>query len=284
LKSNKIIIFILSFILIYIVLAAAVYFRLRNNDVSGGINGTSLEEPLLPEQKVEPNIIVENPNPGDEIGLPLRISGRARVFENQFVYRLKDGDGSVLSQGSIYAHSPDVGLYGPFEADVNYPEPKGTAGELEVFDSSAKDGSEIDKVVIPVVFAAVESLTVKVFFLNNALDPEITCERAFPVERRIPRPMETARAALEELLKGATIDESERGYFTNINQGVKINKLTIEDDVAKVDFDGTLEFQVGGSCRVTAIRTQIVQTLKQFPNIKNVVISINGRTEDILQP
>jgi spore germination protein GerM len=45
-----------------------------------------------------------------------------------------------------------------------------------------------------------------------------------------------------------------------------------------------LEFQVGGSCRVAAIRAQITDTLKQFPPVDEVIISIDDRTEDILQP
>lgn len=65
---------------------------------------------------------------------------------------------------------------------------------------------------------------------------------------------------------------------------MKIQKLTIENNVARVDFDKQLEYQVGGSCRVAAIRAQITQTLKQFPTVKEVIISIDGRTEDILQP
>ena len=93
-----------------------------------------------------------------------------------------------------------------------------------------------------------------------------------------------ARAALEELLQGPTRQEILEGYFTSINPNVKIQKLTIENTVAKVDFDITLEKNVGGSCRVTAIRNQITQTLLQFNTVKSVVISINGRTEDILQP
>lgn len=75
-----------------------------------------------------------------------------------------------------------------------------------------------------------------------------------------------------------------QGFFTSINPGVKIQNIVIENGIAKVDFDEQLEFQVGGSCRVSAIRAQIIQTLKQFPTIKEVLISINGRIEDILQP
>ena len=65
---------------------------------------------------------------------------------------------------------------------------------------------------------------------------------------------------------------------------MRIQGLTIENGVAKVDFSEQLEFQVGGSCRVAAIRAQITDTLKQFPTVDSVVISIDGRTEDVLQP
>jgi spore germination protein GerM len=116
------------------------------------------------------------------------------------------------------------------------------------------------------------------------LDPEFSCNKVFPVEREIIKTEAPARAALEELLKGATDKEKSEGFFTNINPGIKIQKLTIQEGTAKVDFDEQLEFRVGGSCRVAAIRAQITQTLKQFPSVQNVIISIDGRTEDILQP
>jgi len=89
---------------------------------------------------------------------------------------------------------------------------------------------------------------------------------------------------LEFLLEGPTRTEYDEGYYTNLNPDVKIQRLAIENGLAEVDFDETLEGSVGGSCRVTAIRSQIIQTLKQFPTVENVIISIDGRTEDILQP
>ncbi len=127
-------------------------------------------------------------------------------------------------------------------------------------------------------------MTVKAFFNNNNLDPEFSCNKVFPVEREIVKTQAVARAALEELLKGSTEEEKELGYFTSINEGVKIQSLTIENGLAKVDFDEQLEFQVGGSCRVAAIRAQIRETLEQFPTVNEVLISIDDRTEDILQP
>lgn len=129
-----------------------------------------------------------------------------------------------------------------------------------------------------------ELMTVKVFFNNSEMDPEFSCNKVFPVERVISKTQAVARASLEELLKGASDEEKAEGYLSSINSGVKIQSLSIENGTAKVDFDEQLEFQAGGSCRVAAIRAQITETLKQFPTVNDVIISINGRTEDILQP
>ena len=129
-----------------------------------------------------------------------------------------------------------------------------------------------------------ETITVQAFFNNNILDPEVTCTKVFPVERIIPKTQAVGRAALEELLKGPTSAEKQESFSTNINPDVKIQSLVIENGVAKADFDEQLQFQAGGACRVSAIRAQITETLKQFPTVKTVVISINGQTEDILQP
>ena len=129
-----------------------------------------------------------------------------------------------------------------------------------------------------------EKTTIEAYFNNSKLDPEFSCNKVFPVEREIAKTSAVARAALEELFKGPSDLEKESGFFTSINSGVKIQKLVVKDGVAKVDFDEQLEFQVGGSCRVSAIRAQITKTLKQFPTVDSVIISINGRTEDILQP
>lgn len=129
-----------------------------------------------------------------------------------------------------------------------------------------------------------ETMQVNVFFGGRqALEGE-ECTTVYPLERQIPKTSVVARAALEELLKGPTASEKNSGYYSSINDGVMVQKLIIENGVAKVDFDKRLEEAVGGSCRVTVIRTQITQTLKQFPTVKEVVISIDGRTEDILQP
>jgi spore germination protein GerM len=128
------------------------------------------------------------------------------------------------------------------------------------------------------------SLVVQVFFCNSRINSKGFGDEVFAVERLIPRTPAVARYALEELLKGPTPKETAQGYSTNINSGVHIQTLVIEDRIAKIDFNEQLQADVAGSCRVSAIRAQITQTLKQFPTVDDVIISINGRTEDILQP
>ncbi|MCX6738420.1 MAG: GerMN domain-containing protein [Candidatus Parcubacteria bacterium] len=131
-----------------------------------------------------------------------------------------------------------------------------------------------------------ETTAITLFWGNKVEDPEgLFCEKVYPLEREVEgKPDNIILFTMEELLKGPSEKEMEKGFFTTINPGVKIKNLTIENKKAIIDFDETLEKAVGGSCRVGAIRAQIIETLKQFPEITEVVISIEGRTEDILQP
>lgn len=130
-----------------------------------------------------------------------------------------------------------------------------------------------------------EITNVKVFFGSTKLNPEVLdCSLVFPVTRGVEKTVAVGRAALTELFKGTTEEEENEGYFTNINDGVVIQSLTISEGVAKVDLNSKLEEGVGGSCKVTAIRAQIEETLKQFSTVDSVVISIDGKTQDILQP
>lgn len=235
-------------------------------------------------------IEVSEPRSGAVVYSPLTIAGKARgtwYFEASFPVRLLDANGNELAvipaqaQGDWMTEN-----FVPFKAELDFLPPTTETGTL-VLEKDNPSGlpENANELRIPVKFGQVaEKMKVKVFFNNNKLDPEISCDKVFPVEREVAKTEAVARAALSELLKGATATEKEEGFFTNINSGVEIQKLTIENGIAKVDFNEQLEFQTAGSCRVIAIRAQITETLKQFPTVKDVIISVNGRTEDILQP
>lgn len=240
------------------------------------------QKPTPTESK---EIKVSEPTPNAEIGLPLKVKGEARTFEGNVELVLRDSDGKVLVNDITVAFGGEPNEFRPFEFTVSYRQPKGNEGVLELFDKSGDGTYERSYMKIPVRFKKVDSVIVKAFFNNNKKDPkQLNCEKVYPVQRRVPQTKAIARAALEELIRGETRNEWEQGFFTNINAGVKIQDLTIEKGVAKVDFSKELEEGVAGSCKVMAIRAQITETLKQFGTVKEVIISIGGRTKDILQP
>ncbi len=226
------------------------------------------------------NVIVTSPVAGAAIGLPLVITGSARVFESTFNYRLLDTDGTVLVEGNAMTNAPDVGQFGDFAVTTSYALPLGTTGTVEVFDRSAKDGSVIDLASVPIKFPIIESMTIKTFWSK---DQQLSCDKVVATERRIPKTVATGYAALTELLSGPNSTESMQNLTTTIPPGVSVKSLSIKDGVATVVFSSNLES--GGSCRVSAIRSQIEATLKQFPTVTSVIISTEGRTpEESLQP
>ncbi len=97
------------------------------------------------------NIEVLSPRSGDKVKSEFVVKGNARTFESNVAIRLYDSEGNVLIETFTLANAPDIGQFGPFEKMISYVTDSQT-GTLEVFQYSAKDGSQIDKVTIPVVF------------------------------------------------------------------------------------------------------------------------------------
>ena len=238
---------------------------------------------LVSPQAATANTVVRvtAPAPGASITSPVTLAGEARTFEANVRIRIRDGNGVELAQGFATALTPVMGVFGPFSASLRYPEPGTLQGFVEVFESSAKDGSEVNMVRIPVVFGAQEWTPVDLYFSPQELGHD--CSETVAVSRRIPKTPAIGRAALEELLAGPT-DEERRdfGVTTSIPRGVTVRSLVIRGSVAHADFDRTIE--AGGSCRVAAIRANLTRTLMQFPAIQRVVISVEGDVEEALQP
>lgn len=231
----------------------------------------------------EANITVTSPKSGATVRNPITVTGKARVFENTFAYALKDTTGKVLYENFAMTDAGDAGIFGNYS--VKIPVPVNAPRDLivEVFEYSARDGSIINLVRVPVRLASQQTITLKAYFSKPEFS-QTDCSKVEAVNRTVITTQEPAFISLTELLKGPSDAEKQADYFTSIPNDVRINSISIRSRVAYADFDETLQFQVGGSCRVTAIRAQITETLKQFSTVNNVVISINGRTNDILQP
>ncbi len=227
--------------------------------------------------------LVLQPLPEALAASPLTITGYARAFEGTVRYRLRDEASRVLADGFTTSVGADAAARRAFSKSITFTKPRTGRGTLEVFSEDAASGAEINNVIVPVVFDP-NLMVVEAYYTNDRLDPEVTCTKVFATKRWVPKTEALARAALEQLLAGPTSEEQAEGYRTSLPAGVTIKRLEITDGVAKADFSPALERGVGGSCRVTAIRAQLEQTLRQFPTVTSVVISINNRTEDILQP
>jgi hypothetical protein len=96
-----------------------------------------------------PAIMVESPLPFEEVESPLRVTGTANTFEANFQYELTDTDGLIVDQNFVTATS-GTGTRGTFDFTTEpYTVPFDGVGALIVFESSAKDGSRINLVEIP---------------------------------------------------------------------------------------------------------------------------------------
>jgi len=125
---------------------------------------------------------------------------------------------------------------------------------------------------------------VKIYFSNNLEDPEtFDCGKVYPVKRVIQDELNIPFMTLGELLLGPSESEINQGYFTNINHGVGVQELIVDEGIARVDFSEELTKDVSGSCIILGIESQIKKTLLQFNHINDVIISINGKV-DVLQP
>ena len=258
-------------------------------------SGKTFTEDIGNELEKSDLIRIDSPRPNQAIESPLSVQGEARgtwYFEADFPIKLFDDNGFLLgitparAQGEWMTED-----FVTFSASFPFSVPSTSKGRL-VLEKDNPSGlpEHADQLIVPVYFkemsAVSELMATKIFLSDSNFvgEPYFDCSKTVAVERQVPKTLAVARAALEALLRGALSEEVSQGFVSNINSGVRIQGLTIENGVAKVDFSEQLEFQVGGSCRVAAIRAQITDTLKQFPTVDSVVISIDGRTEDVLQP
>lgn len=125
---------------------------------------------------------------------------------------------------------------------------------------------------------------INIYFGNSKMGSSEDCSKVFPVSRTILNAETFGPGALEALLNGVSEKEKGAGYFTSLNDGILLQKFEIKDKVAYIDFDSRFNEGMGGSCRVTNIKSQIETTLNSLPDIDSVVLSVNGKTEGILEP
>ena len=131
----------------------SVSFELDGQPVTSlGGEGLVLDHPQARAdwEALTPAVLVEDPLPGDRVMSGFTISGTANTFEATFMARLTDQAGTVLYEHYVTATSGS-GTRGTFSQVIDVVGAHAGAATLRVWEASAKDGSDLHVVTIPLV-------------------------------------------------------------------------------------------------------------------------------------
>ncbi|MEY4744487.1 MAG: hypothetical protein RL272_432 [Candidatus Parcubacteria bacterium] len=285
------------FALLFVVAAAGFAFGRLTGTASPIIANIHKEFPLFPAPPKPVNapmpaaalkaddkdVILEMPLDGDRPSdASFEVSGRAKAGGASVLVTVKDAQGDP-----IYGATSDVVAgagepYGRFSQTVRLAALPTGPVTLEVRRTGDASAAPVTRLV---VFGSADEIPVKIYFPNGTLDPKNECSVVFPVDRMVSGKVAIYRAVTEELLKGPSPDDAAAGYRTAIPGNVILKSVAADAaGVVTADFDGRLSKGGADSCVAQAIKAQIGATLRQFPEVHDVVIAINGRTDGILEP
>jgi germination protein M len=114
---------------------------------------------------------------------------------------------------------------------------------------------------------------VRAYFI---LAGELGTEGLVPYLFEVPKTQAVARAAMEKLLAGSTVQRDGYAAISSaIPPGTRLLGLSISGGIATVDLSG--EFEAGGGSRSTLARLgQVVYTLTQFSTVDAVAFEVDG--------
>ncbi len=131
--------------------AAVRAFQRKRHLVDDGIVGRLTWKALLDELDGFAPITVRQPQPFDIVDDPIDVCGIGMGFEATFHLRVRDAHGVSLAETFVTAGG--TGILGNFSVELAVGVvPSTPQGALEAFERSAEDGSEINKVAVPITF------------------------------------------------------------------------------------------------------------------------------------
>ena len=242
-----------------------------------------------PQITVEKGVTVTSPTRNAEVKSPLTIAGHAKgawFFEASFPVKLVDANGKMLAQGPAQAKGEWMTTEQvDFEATLTFLPPNTKTGTL-ILENDNPSGlpERSERIEIPVTFADLGKVTVKLYYPNSTLTNADVCSQdsLAPVERQIAKTATPLTDTINLLIQGGlTVDEKARGFSTEFpNTGFKLTSAAIVNGTAKLTFTEVPGFTGGGSCRMAIMAGSIAKTAKQFPSVTNVTFS----PESLFQP
>jgi len=121
--------------------------------------------------------------------------------------------------------------------------------------------------------------TVALYFIQIHDDGSISTQR---VKRTIPLSDSPMQDTLEILLEGPTESELRANLLSLIPSGTKLRGVSVRGNTAIVDFNDAFGYNRYGKEGYIAQLKQIVYTLTEFQNIKDVQFLIEGKTRAFL--
>jgi spore germination protein GerM len=130
---------------------------------------------------------------------------------------------------------------------------------------------------LPVVSAQARGKKeVRVYFYRASAESSTNIFGLTPVKRMVSR-TQPARGALEALLAGPNATEEGQGYMSLSVEEFAIGRLSIKRGTANVNFVASRTWPGWpGDMAPPRFREAVTRTLKQFPTVKRVVVSVNG--------
>jgi hypothetical protein len=203
------------------------------------------------------------------------VAGEARnLFEGTVIVEVRDGSGAILTTMSTTADGSGPEL-ARFAVQVAFSPPVGR-GAIVVKSDTGIEGTP-EATVVPVTFGAggaQPTMEVTVFLVDQEQD-------FVPVTRQVRRTAGVLRAALEQLLLGATPEDEARGLgspfddHADLLRGVTIS----EDGTAIVDLDPDFGLRIDNSSTSAvsyAILGSLDRTVFQFPSVVRVAYRFGG--------
>jgi Immunoglobulin-like domain of bacterial spore germination len=99
-----------------------------------------------------PPILVESPQIGDQVSSPITVSGTANVFEATVSISILDAKGREIVSTFTMA-TCGTGCRGTYSKAVPYTVDQTQPGIVRVYEVSAKDGTPINVIEIPVILS-----------------------------------------------------------------------------------------------------------------------------------
>ena len=124
-----------------------------NADNEGKNNNNQKENNEPSVKKGNEDIKVFGIEENQTISSPITIKGEGVAFENTLVVELRNEERQALVQEPTMIRSGGVGEKGPFEITLNFQFSGTSEGFVAIYEESAKDGSEVNLVEIPVKYA-----------------------------------------------------------------------------------------------------------------------------------